>query len=92
MFRKILKYTLEGNVVSLEEIAKFLNKNLSIISDSINLLAIKGYLKNLNCVEIDQDLKYKCFICSQKAHCGSNLLNRYKITHKGIRYLKKGVE
>ena len=84
MFRKILSYLENKKVVGLEEIAKFLNIDITIISDAINFLVIKGYLKNLNYLETNQNLNNKCFLCSQKYPCHLNLMNKYEITSKGI--------
>ncbi|MFX1451834.1 MAG: hypothetical protein ACFFCM_13380 [Promethearchaeota archaeon] len=92
MFRKILNFVKNKKVVNLEEIAKFLEKDITIISDAVNLLSIKGYLLNLNCCESDQNLKNKCILCSQKSICHSNFKNRYEITPKGIQYSVEGAE
>lgn len=92
LFRKILNYLKNEKVVSMREIAKVLKKDISIISDAVNLLSIKGYLINLNCFETNQTLKNKCLICSQKSLCHSNFENQYEITPKGIQYSKGGVE
>ncbi len=92
MFRKILNYLKDKKVISLREIAKVLNKDISIISDAVNLLTIKGYLINLNCCEINPNHKNKCLLCSQKSVCHSNFENQYEITPKGLQYSKGGVE
>ena len=89
MFKKILKNVDNKKIISLEEISKILNKDSSIISDAIYLLTTKGYLRNLNCGESNQNLKNKCYICLKKSQCHSNLVNRYEITNKGIQYYKK---
>ena len=79
-------------VVSLEEIAKFLNKDMRIISDAINFLTIKGYLKNLTCFGKDWNLNNKYFLCSRKYSCQFNSTNKYEITSKGIQYIKRKSE
>ena len=92
LFRKILNFLRNKKVVNLEEIAKFLKKDISIISDAVNLLSMKGYLLNLNCCETNQNLKNRCLLCSQKSRCYSNLKNSYEITPKGIQYSIEGAE
>ncbi|MHA1382774.1 MAG: FeoC-like transcriptional regulator [Candidatus Helarchaeota archaeon] len=89
MFKNILKYIKEKKVVNIQEIAKNLKIDTSIISDSIKLLATKGYLKNLDCCIIDPNLKFKCIGCSQRFQCHLNPANMYELTSKGIEYLKK---
>ena len=90
MFKDILKYIEEKRVVSIKDMAIYLEKDIKIISDSVKLLAIKGYLKNLNCFITEKEFKFKCIGCPQKYQCHNDPVNMYEITEKGIEYYKKG--
>lgn len=92
IFKQILKFIEEKKVVSLQDLAEHLEKDVSIISDSIKLLAIKGYLKNLNCCITEKDFKFKCINCSQRFQCHVNPVSMYEITEKGTQYYQKEVD
>ncbi|MHA1380486.1 MAG: FeoC-like transcriptional regulator [Candidatus Helarchaeota archaeon] len=89
MFKQILRYVEEKKVVNIQDIANFLEKDPSVITDAIKLLTTKGYLKNLNCCATEKEFKFMCIGCPLKYKCHVNPISTYEITLKGIEYCKK---
>jgi hypothetical protein len=87
MLKKILQVMLDQRIIHKQDLAKVVGVQLETLEDMLKLLVEKGYLKQEDCVEIEDT---HCSGCPSAASCLDEQVatHDYHLTTKGMRYAK----
>jgi hypothetical protein len=87
MLKKILQVMRDQRIIHKQDLAKVVGVQAETLEDMLRLLVEKGYLKQEDCVEIEDT---HCAGCPSATSCVDEKVatHDYHLTPKGIRYAK----